>query len=82
MQAMAAARQWQRLTWAVHRLQTKLLLLNVKAEHVLFVVLRMTGSLPQVKVVDVWSDNLFVLKLPVHLPDELQQSSTESASPS
>lgn len=59
------------LTWTVHWLQPKLLLLNVETEHVLLVVVGMTGCLPQVKVIDVGGHHLLILEVPVHLPDEL-----------
>ena len=58
---------------AVHRLQAKLRLLHVEREHVLLVMRRVTGGLPQVEVVHVRGDDLVVLVLPVLLADELHQ---------
>ena len=63
----------RRQTWAIHWFQPELLFLNIKAEHVLLVVLCMAGGLPKIKVVYVGRDDFFVFKVPVHLPDELQQ---------
>lgn len=62
-----------RHTWAIHWFQPKLLLLNVKAEHVLLVVLCMARGLPKIEVVNVGRDNFFILIVPVYLSDELQQ---------
>lgn len=50
---------------AVHWLQSPLLLLDLKGEHVLVVVLPVTGLLPQGRVVHVWRQNLLVATLPV-----------------
>eukprot|EP00982_Pelagococcus_subviridis_P006238 30017-Pelagococcus_subviridis.AAC.27 len=58
---------------AVHRLQSKLFLLDVETEHVLFVVRRVPGRLPQVEVVDVGRDDFAVLVLPVLLFDEVDE---------
>lgn len=59
------------LTWTVHWLQPKLLLLDIKTEHVLLVVVGVAGGLPQVKVIDVGRHHFLILKVPVYLPDEL-----------
>ena len=37
----------QAMTWAVHRLETPLLLLNVEDKHIVFVILPMTRGLPK-----------------------------------
>ena len=66
-------------TWAVHRLEPKFLLLYFKVEHVLLVVICMTGCLPEVKVVYVWRHNLLVFILPVLFSDVLQTSTKSSA---
>jgi hypothetical protein len=47
----------QAMTWAVHRLQSPLLLLNVKNKHVVLVVLPMPRGLPEFGVVHVGRDN-------------------------
>jgi hypothetical protein len=39
--------------WAVHGLEAILLLLHIKAEHVVPVMVGVTAGLPQVEVVDV-----------------------------
>ena len=59
-------------TWAVHRLEAELLLLDVKVEHVLLVVRCVTTLPPQVKVEDVGRHHLVVLVLPVLLLYELR----------
>lgn len=65
------------LTWAVHWLQPKLLLLNVKAEHVLLVVIGMARGFPQIKVVDIGRHHLLILVLPIHFPYELRHRKNE-----
>ena len=42
----------------VHRLQSESLFLNADLEHVLSIVVPMARGLPQLGVVDVWTDNL------------------------
>lgn len=58
-------------TWAIHWFEPKLLLLNLKVEHILLVVISMSRCLPQVKIVDIWCHNLLVFMLPVFLLDVL-----------
>ena len=55
---------------AVHGLEGKLLALNVKAKHVLLVVLPVSGALPELGVVHVWGDDLLEAPLRVLGPDE------------
>ena len=61
-------------TWAVHGLESELLLLYLKVEHILFVVICMAGRLPEVEVVDVWRHNLLILILPILFSDVLQKN--------
>lgn len=61
------------VTGAVHWLETEILLLNLNLEHVLRVVLPMAGSLPQIDVVHVWSNDLFVSTGPVLLTQKLEK---------
>merc|ERR1719234_1025192 len=54
----------------VHRFQAESLLLDADLEHVLGIVVPVAGGLPQLGVVDVWTDNLLKASLPVLLLDE------------
>jgi len=47
----------QAMTWAVHRLESPLLLLNVEDEHIIFVILPVTRGLPKFAVEHVWRDD-------------------------
>lgn len=60
-----AMRKHQAVTGAVHRLQCKLFLLHIKGEHVLLVVLPVAGLLPQLDIVDVGRDDLFIAKVAI-----------------
>jgi hypothetical protein len=64
--------QGKKRTRTIHGLEAELLFLDVDEEHVLLVVLCVSGRLPQVQVVHVWRHNLLVLVLPVLLPYVLQ----------
>jgi hypothetical protein len=58
---------------AVHRLHCPLLTLNLKAKHGVLVVQGVTRFMPQVQVVNVWSDNFVISALPIVTPDEINQ---------
>lgn len=62
------------LTWTVHRLEPKLLLLNVKVKHVVPIMVCMTRGLPEIKIVDVWCHNLLIFILPVLSSDVLHKT--------
>lgn len=47
----------QAMAWAVHRLQCPFLLLDVKDEHVVFVILPMSRGLPEFAVVHIWRND-------------------------
>lgn len=53
------------MPWAVHGFEGEGLLLHLKGEHVLAVVLPVTGGLPQLTVIDVGCHNLLEASLPV-----------------
>ena len=55
----------QTMSGTVHGLDSKLFLVNLHAEHVVGVVLPMTGSLPEFRVVDVGRADLSVTSLVV-----------------
>ena len=58
-------------TWAIHWLEPKLRLFNVKVEHILLVVFCMARRAPQVEVEDVGRDHLLIFILPVLFPNVL-----------
>eukprot|EP00053_Salpingoeca_punica_P013384 m.120929 g.120929 ORF g.120929 m.120929 type:complete len:748 (-) comp16189_c0_seq1:23-2266(-) len=68
-----AVAEHQAVARAVHRLQSKLLLLHFKAEHVVLVVVPVAGGLPQPDVVHVGADDLSEAALPVLGLDEGDQ---------
>ena len=66
-------REHDAVTRAVHRLQTKLFLFDVEAEHVFLVVRRVTGRLPEVKVVNIRRDDFVILVFPILFSNKLDQ---------
>mmetsp|Transcript_5603 Transcript_5603/g.14835 ORF Transcript_5603/g.14835 Transcript_5603/m.14835 type:complete len:354 (-) Transcript_5603:719-1780(-) len=64
----------------VHRLQPKLLPLDVEKEHVLLVLGRVARRLPQLEVVHVGRDDLHVVTLEVLLADEVDEAVVDAAS--
>mmetsp|Transcript_3792 Transcript_3792/g.4275 ORF Transcript_3792/g.4275 Transcript_3792/m.4275 type:complete len:638 (+) Transcript_3792:646-2559(+) len=68
------------VTGTVHGLETKLRVIDLEAEHVLLVVGRVPGGMPEVKVVNIGSDHLSVLILPVLLSDESKKVVVEACS--
>lgn len=58
---------------AVHGLQSESLLLDIKSEHVLFVMVPMTRSFPQVRLVHVGSHDLLEASFSVLPLDQCHQ---------
>jgi hypothetical protein len=48
------------MSWTVHWFHTKSLVFNLEKEDVIFVVLVVTGSLPKLKVIHIWRNNLLI----------------------
>lgn len=63
----------QAVSWAVHGLEGKLLLLHLKGEHVLTVVLPVARGHPEPAIEDVGGDDLLEPSFPIFTPDEFHQ---------
>lgn len=61
------------MTRAVHGLQSPLLLLNIQHEHIILVVLPVSGSLPELAVIHVGRNNFLVSTLEVLFAHELDK---------
>mmetsp|Transcript_5067 Transcript_5067/g.9371 ORF Transcript_5067/g.9371 Transcript_5067/m.9371 type:complete len:558 (-) Transcript_5067:471-2144(-) len=75
-----AVAEHEAMARAVHGLEPKLLLLDIKAEHVFAVVVGVAGDLPEVEVEDVGRDDFLVLVVPVLLADELDEAVVDTGS--
>jgi hypothetical protein len=64
----------QAMSGAIHGLQSPLLLFHVESEHILRVMLPVTGDLPEFRAVHVRRANLLIAPLPVLLAQEGHQS--------
>lgn len=61
----------QAVTWAVHWLHAELEAFYIEHEHVVLIVLVVTGALPQVHIVDIGRNNFLETAYMVLLPDPL-----------
>lgn len=65
---------------AIHGLESVRFLLDFKAEHVFSIMVPVTGGLPQLRVVDVWGNNLLEASLPVLFPDKFNKAVVDCSS--
>jgi diacylglycerol kinase len=61
------------MTWAVHGLHAKTLMLNLEQIDVILVVLIVTGSLPELKVEHIGSDNLVISTDAILISDQVNE---------